>query len=76
MNVPSIRVSVVVPTYRRPDLLERCLGALCVQHFDPARYEIIVADDDGGNPAVRALAARLDGPVPVRYVAVTATQGL
>lgn len=75
MNGSPLRASVVVPTYRRPDLLERCLRALCVQHFDPARYEIIVADDDGGDSAVRALAERLDGPVPVRYVAVTATQG-
>lgn len=33
-------VSVVVPTYRRPDLLERCLDALCVQVFDPTTYEM------------------------------------
>jgi glycosyltransferase involved in cell wall biosynthesis len=41
----SITVSVVVPTYRRPDLLARCLGALLAQDFDPGRYEIIIVDD-------------------------------
>jgi glycosyltransferase involved in cell wall biosynthesis len=41
----SIQISVVVPTCRRPDLLERCLAALLAQEFDPAAYEIIVADD-------------------------------
>jgi len=38
-------VSVVVPTFKRPDLLERCLAALVAQNFDPATYEIIIVDD-------------------------------
>jgi glycosyltransferase involved in cell wall biosynthesis len=41
----TIRVSVVLPTYQRPELLARCLSALAVQDFDPAAYEIIVVDD-------------------------------
>src|SRR6516162_2323197 len=39
------RISVVVPTYQRPDLLGRCLGALDAQDLDPTAYEVIVADD-------------------------------
>ena len=31
-----MRVSVVVPTYHRPDLLGRLLDALDAQDFDPA----------------------------------------
>lgn len=71
-----MRVSVVVPTYRRPDLLDRCLSALAAQGLDGAAYEIIVADDaasDATRGQVEAWAAR--GPAAVRYVAVTATQG-
>jgi len=41
----TILVSVVVPTFKRPDLLHRCLDALLAQDFDPANYEIIVVDD-------------------------------
>src|SRR5512138_3482106 len=44
----NLDVSVVVPTYRRPALLRRCLQALCRQTLDFDRYEIIVADDAAG----------------------------
>ena len=40
-----MRVSVVVPTFRRPDQLDRCLKALLSQNLDPAQYEILIADD-------------------------------
>lgn len=41
----TIAVSVVVPTYCRPALLQRCLEALLAQDIDPTTYEVIVADD-------------------------------
>ncbi len=44
----SIRVSVIVPTFRRPQLLSRCLTALFAQDFDPLSYEVIVVEDGAG----------------------------
>jgi glycosyltransferase involved in cell wall biosynthesis len=41
----TVRASVVVPTYRRPALLDRCLAALLAQDFDPEAFEIIIADN-------------------------------
>jgi glycosyltransferase involved in cell wall biosynthesis len=41
----TIDVSVVVPTFNRPDLLDRCLSALVAQSIGPSAYEIIIADD-------------------------------
>ncbi len=41
----TLEVSVVVPTFKRPDLLDRCLAALVDQSIDPNSYEIIVGDD-------------------------------
>ncbi len=41
----TVRVSVVVPTFRRPEFLDRCLAALAVQDLDPLDYEVIVADN-------------------------------
>jgi GT2 family glycosyltransferase len=41
----TMQVSVVVPTFKRPELLRRCLEALLAQDYDPRAYEIIVADD-------------------------------
>jgi GT2 family glycosyltransferase len=43
--VNSLRVSVVVPTCGRAELLERCLAALERQSLPRDEYEIIVADD-------------------------------
>lgn len=43
MSVP--RVAVVVPTCRRPALLERCLAALAMQDLCRCQYEVIVSDD-------------------------------
>jgi GT2 family glycosyltransferase len=71
-----MRVSVVTPTYHRPELLGRCLAALVAQDFDPAGYEVVVADDaadDATRRQVEALAA-IAKPA-VRYVAVTGNHG-
>jgi GT2 family glycosyltransferase len=74
----NVRISVVVPTYRRPEMLERCLAALAAQSFPGRAYEIVVADD-GVETRVRETAARWNratGAAPaVRYVPVTETQG-
>lgn len=39
------RVSIVVPTCGRPQLLQRCLASLVAQQFDTHRFEIIIVDD-------------------------------
>ncbi len=41
----SLRISVVVPTYRRPALLHACLGSLLEQRFDKSEYEVIIVSD-------------------------------
>lgn len=59
------RVSVVVPTCRRPELLLRCLQALLAQDLPAGDYEIIVVDDgrcDWTQTVMRALAAELPAP--------------
>lgn len=74
----TLRVSVVVPTYRRPDLLRRCLDALKKQSLPPEWFEIIVCDD-GPDADVQALVEGLRDSLPgvpgVRYLAITGTQG-
>src|SRR5579862_3427201 len=47
-NVP--RISVVLATYNRLDLLKRLLGCLARQTFDPSRFEVIVVDDGSKEP--------------------------
>jgi glycosyltransferase involved in cell wall biosynthesis len=74
----GIHASVVVPTYRRPQLLNRCLEALADQDFTPGGYEIIVADD-GASLETRRLvetwARRVPEGIEVHYLPVRATRG-
>jgi glycosyltransferase involved in cell wall biosynthesis len=50
----DILISVVIPTFHRDRLLDRCLSALVNQTLDPSQYEIIVVDD-GCNKDTRSL---------------------
>jgi glycosyltransferase involved in cell wall biosynthesis len=73
----SVRISVVVPTFRRPRLLDRCLAALARQTCPPDTFEIVVADD-GGDSATRAVVlrrGRAAGGPRVRYVRVSGRRG-
>lgn len=40
-----MRITVVIPTYGRPELLRKCLTALNSQTFDKSTYEVIVVSD-------------------------------
>ncbi len=72
----SVRVSVVVPTFRRADLLDRCLSALTAQDCDAASYEVIVADDAADDDTRRQVEEWAgSAPCAVRYVAVTGPHG-
>ena len=72
-------MSVVVPTYKRAALLDRCLTALVEQDFDRCGFEIVVADD-ADSPDTRcqvtewASAYICRGP-QIRYVTSCAGRG-
>lgn len=75
----SVRVSVVVSTYRRPHLLERCLKALLMQQFPPHDYEVIIVDDDTASVETKTLVNRWGQRASerghcVRYIAMTGQQ--
>jgi glycosyltransferase involved in cell wall biosynthesis len=65
----SPRVSVVVPTYNRPDKLRRAVGTVTEQTYDPV--ELVVVDDHSETPASDALTdvdlSTLDAVTVVRH---------
>ena len=64
-NAPDY--SIIVPTYRRPDSLARCLRAIESLDFDRNRFELLVVDD--GSPAPPTdLVASLDRSVQARLL--------
>jgi GT2 family glycosyltransferase len=73
---------VIIPTYRRFDLLSRCLAAVCAQDFPAERFEVIVADDDATSRRSSCMREWIEhrfaaaaGAPRLRYVPVTRTQG-
>src|SRR5258705_9598828 len=56
-------VDVVVPTYRRADLVKRCLEHLARQTLD---HRVIVVDDASGDDTAEAIAAHQPPPEVVR----------
>ena len=44
----EIWLSIIIPTFQRPEELARCLAALSEQHFEHG-WEVIVIDDGGGD---------------------------
>jgi glycosyltransferase involved in cell wall biosynthesis len=61
--------SIIVPTYRRPDSLARCLKAIEALDFQRDRFELIVVDDGSPTPPSDVVAT-LDGSFEARLVSV------
>jgi len=40
-------ISVIIPTYNRPQRITECLSALAALNFSPEQFEVIVVDDGG-----------------------------
>jgi glycosyltransferase involved in cell wall biosynthesis len=55
-----VDLSVVIPTYRRPALLRRCLESLDAQTLPRAQFEVVVVDDGSGDESTDVLAAYAD----------------
>ena len=78
-NRETCDVSVIVPTYKRPELLRRCLRALMAQDYAATAYEVIIVDDaacDETRQMVECYAEQVSecGNI-LRYIAVTGNHG-
>jgi GT2 family glycosyltransferase len=59
--------SIVIPTYRRPDMLAGCLESLCAADYPLDRIEVVVVDN-GGTQNSRAAADPFSNRVAIRYL--------
>ncbi len=62
------KISVVIPTYRRPELLKKCLTALAAQTFPKKDFEVIVVSDGPDEETEAAVRKVLSGNF--RYLAL------
>lgn len=82
-----IDISVIIPTYNRPDRLLNCLAALERQTVERRRFEIIVVDDGSTDDTSRLLQPLAEegriryfrqpnsGPAAARNLAIREAQG-
>ncbi|HEY0900452.1 MAG TPA: glycosyltransferase [Sphingobacteriaceae bacterium] len=71
-----MKISVVIPTYGRPDLLQKCLNALLAQTFDQDQYEILVVSD-GPDKATQNMVNKLqkDTSCSLRFLSTDKRRG-
>lgn len=74
MTKPSPRISIGLPTYNRPELLEVALDSFRAQTFTD--FELIISDNASPNPKVQWLCERyVEQDSRFRYVRQLANQG-
>lgn len=61
-------VSVVIPTYRRPERIARCLEALSALDHPKDRLEVVVVEDGGPTDQLAFLRERDHGELEVRFL--------
>ena len=66
LDLPT--VSIVIPTYRRPERLARCLDALLELDYPRDRLEVVVMEDGGPTDQLAELRARDFGDLVVRIL--------
>ncbi|MBA3659797.1 MAG: glycosyltransferase family 2 protein [Gemmatimonadales bacterium] len=65
----TLEASVIVPTYNRPLLLQRCLAALAVEAGGTQKFEVIVVDDASPAHGVEAVVTASGPQIPgIRYL--------
>jgi GT2 family glycosyltransferase len=64
---PAHKVSVIIPTRDRPELLARCTAGLLLR-TDYPNFEVLIADNDTTDPEARFLLRKLDEDPRVRVL--------
>lgn len=70
-----MKISVVIPTYRRPPLLAKCLQALYYQSFDINGYEVIVVSDGPDEETQQTVAGFARMHMPIRFLQLPQKKG-
>jgi glycosyltransferase involved in cell wall biosynthesis len=66
--------SIVIPTYRRPDMLGECLESVCQLEYPLDRIEVIVIDN-GGDQNSQSASAPFAGRLALRHLVNRVNQG-
>ena len=71
-----LAISVVVPTFRRPDLLSRLVAAMEAQTLPADRFELIVVDNGSGDETSKVLSdLAAASPLQLRTLVIAENKG-
>ena len=59
----AVNISVVIPTFRRPALLHKCLNAILAQHCPDCSFDVTIVSD-GPDPATESLVQKIKCAYP------------
>ena len=67
---PKPRLSVLISTYDRPDLLAKCLEGFHEQTMPVGEFEVVVVDDGSPGPRTEAVLREAAGHLPMTWVRI------
>lgn len=68
------KISVVVPTYKRPELLQKCLYQLANQTLDKDQCEIVIVSD-GPDPESEKVVTKFSGSLNILFLSLPNKKG-
>jgi GT2 family glycosyltransferase len=68
--------TIVVPTYRRPDMLVRCLDHVAALDYPLDRVEVLIVDNGGCADNNAAVAAEFESRLSLRYLINEVNRGM
>jgi glycosyltransferase involved in cell wall biosynthesis len=66
----SPRISVLIATHDRPELLRECLASFAEQTLDRSAFEVVLVDDGSRDPVLPAVVDELAGRLPIVGVGI------
>ena len=66
-----MKATVIIPTYRRPDMLAHALTSAANLDFDPSQYEVCVVNDGGAGVDRHKVRAMWKGSARLTYARIT-----
>jgi glycosyltransferase involved in cell wall biosynthesis len=71
----TVMISVVIPTYKRPQLLLRCIDTLIHQKFSATNFEIIIVSDGPDEITSTEIIKPREGKTPIRFLSLPKKAG-
>ena len=64
------RISVLVATYERPELLASCLEGFCDQTLPASEFEVVVVDDGSSGPETQRVLTDFSDRLPLTWTRI------